>query len=240
MCLWGSELGPNKNRAARARKFHHTLPRMPRGCGPGEDYVTHGDVRSHVDRVDIDGCLVRRIIDDETAKLLHKDRLSLEGLLDHEEGFCPWAEGVPLRLTAMNVRMHRVWHVIMQLSDMHGSLSSKGGISLRKWAGVNLHSAHLGRDVSLLAMATQFAGPEVVGALLELRADPNEKVRVGGFSFGVDHGLFGGMPPLSEKYMDNVSPLHLAAKRASPDMLQRLIAVRSERILCILCTLPGD
>ena len=200
-----------------------------------DDCVVHADVKSQVDLEAIESCRRHGIIDDVTVKLLLEDRLVLDSLLDHEEGCCPWKEGVPWRLPAMHVRLHRVWNVIMQLAEMHGSLGSKGGICLRKWAGINVNMAHLGENVSLLAMATQFAGPEVVGALLELRADPSACVRVGVSESDADmmptackKSFAEHVSPTSCKksFMEHVSPLHLAAKRGSPDILKRLLAVR--------------
>ena len=196
-----------------------------------DDYTVHANVKSQVDLAAIEGCRRDGIIDEVTVMLLLEDRLFLDRLVDHAEGCCPWEEGVPWRLTATDVELHRVWRVIMQLADMHGSLDSKGGISLRKWAGVNLNLAHLGRDVSLLAMATQFAGPEVVGALLELRANPNACVRVGHHK-RIDAPCL--LPLSTKSFMENVSPLHLAAKRGSPDILKKLIEVRIAPHLCTL------
>lgn len=149
------------------------------------------------------------VIDRETEELLFGDRLVLDGLVEHKEGHCPWAEGVPWSLTATDVGLDRVWNVVTQVEEMHRKMGRRDAENVRKWACVNVNSAHMGDNVSLLAMATQFGTPKVVAALLELRADPNARVVV--------------VSNKSEK--NNVTPLHLAAARGSSDMLHMLLTV---------------
>ncbi len=172
-------------------------------------YIVNADKKSSLSMDTIKDYRKSGVIDRETEELLLGDRLVLDGLVEHKEGHCAWAEGVPWSLTAADVGLDRVWNVITQVKEMHRKMGRRDAANLRKWACVNVNSAHMGENVSLLALATQFASPKVASALLELRADPNARVVV--------------VSNKSEK--NNVTPLHLAAARGSPDMLHTLLMV---------------
>lgn len=172
-------------------------------------YIVNTNKKSSLSMDTIKNYRESGVIDPETEELLLGDRLVLDGLVEHKEGHCAWAEGVPWSLTAADVGLDRVWNVITQVGEMHRKMDQRDAANLRKWACVNVNSAHMGENVSLLALATQFASPKVTRALLDLRADPNARVVV--------------VSNKSEK--TNVTPLHLAAARGSSDMLHTLLMV---------------